>query len=224
MPKGLITSLDRSKLDASNDGVFYSSPRLIKHADDKFLTALSALYGRRLASGARLLDLMSAHISHLPAWQKYEFVHGHGMNVDELDANPALTLRFMQDLNKNPTLPFANTSYYDAVLCCAGVQYLQEPERVFAECARALKPNEGMLIVSFTDKFFFEKAIQGWINRGMATRARLVKDYMRAAGGFRDIEVEGDGVSILAQLGSISGLGGDPFCAVIGIRDGSVIE
>ena len=74
------------------------------------------------------------------------------------------------------------------------------------------------LIVSFTDKFFFPKAIQGWIDRGMATRAKLVKDYMRAAGGFSDIEIVGGGTSLLAQLGSISGLGGDPFVAVVGTR------
>ena len=34
-----------------------------------------------------------------------------------------------------------------------------------------------------------------------------------------EVEVEGDGTGLVAQLGSISGLGGDPFCAVIGTRD-----
>ena len=55
----------------------------------------------------------------------------------------------------------------------------------------------------------------------MSLAARLVKDCMRAAGGYARIEVEGDGTGVLAQLGSISGLGGDPFCAVVGTRDGS---
>jgi len=45
---------------------------------------------------------------------------------------------------------------------------------------------------------------------------------MRAAGGFGSVEVEGGGTGLLSQLGSISGLGGDPFCAVVGTRDNSV--
>ena len=35
-------------------------------------------------------------------------------------------------------------------------------------------------------------------------------------------QVEGSGTGLLSQLGSISGLGGDPFCAVVGTRDDSV--
>ena len=63
------------------------------------------------------------------------------------------------------------------MLCMAGVQYLQEPESVFAECSRVLKPN-GVMIVAFTNSFFYQKAIYGWSERGMATRAKLVRDYM----------------------------------------------
>ena len=44
---------------------------------------------------------------------------------------------------------------------------------------------------------------------------------MRAAGGYASVELEGDGTGLLAQLGSIGGLGGDPFCAVVGTRDES---
>ena len=57
----------------------------------------------------------------------------------------------------------------------------QEPEAVFAECARALKPG-GVLIVSFTSSFFFQKAIQGWIDRGQATRADWSTRIFCAAG------------------------------------------
>ena len=55
----------------------------------------------------------------------------------------------------------------------------------------------------------------------MATRAKLVRDYMRAAGGFDDITIEGDGTGLVAQLASIGGLGGDPFAAVVGRKNGS---
>lgn len=216
-PIGRVTALDRRKLNTSPDSNFYESPKLVTHCDDAFVTALTNLYNERI-SGSRVLDLMASHVSHLPEDRLCElYVTGHGMNADELAANPALSERHVADLNIAPSLPFAATASYDAILCCAGVQYLQEPEAVFAECARALKPH-GVLIVSFTDKFFFPKAIQGWIDRGMSTRAKLVKDYMRAAGGFSDIEIVGGGTSLLAQLGSISGLGGDPFVAVVGTR------
>mmetsp|Transcript_47680 Transcript_47680/g.116109 ORF Transcript_47680/g.116109 Transcript_47680/m.116109 type:complete len:161 (-) Transcript_47680:92-574(-) len=112
-------------------------------------------------------------------------------------------------------------SYYDAVTCCVGIQYLQEPEAVLAEVGRVLRPNTGVIIISFTNRFFYQKAIQGWINRGMNARARLVKDYLRAAGGFDedDIQVVGDGVKVWNQLGSIGGLLGDPFVAVVARRN-----
>ena len=223
-PIGRLDSLNREKLVSSQpDTQFYSGPRLVNHADDAWLAKLTALYRRRLPPGGTVLDLMSSHVSHLPEDVSFARVDGHGMNADELSANPAFQSGsiWVHDLNNEPALPFAADAAYDAVLCCVGVQYLQEPERVFAECSRVLAPERGQLIVSFTNSFFFQKAIYGWSERGMATRARLVKDYMRAAGGFSEIEIEGDGTGLIAQLGSISGLGGDPFCAVIGTRDAS---
>ena len=191
---------------------------------DAWLAQLTALYRRRLPEGGTVLDLMSSHVSHLPAELPLARVDGHGMNEEELRRNPAFTLgtTHVQDLNRAPSLPFAADGAYDAVLVCCGVQYLEEAEQVFAECSRALVPSTGVLIVSFTNSFFFQKALYGWSERGMATRAKLVKDYMRAAGGFGSVEVEGGGTGLLSQLGSISGLGGDPFCAVVGTRDDSV--
>ena len=222
-PVGRITSLDRRKLVASvSDSEFYKSPRLVAHADDAFLRKLTALYRERLPAGGVLLDLMSSHISHLPPAMSFARVDGHGMNAEELSKNPAFAggQWWVQDLNEDPALSFAADGEYDAVLCMAGVQYLQEPESVFAECSRVLKPN-GVMIVAFTNSFFYQKAIYGWSERGMATRAKLVRDYMRAAGGFDDITIEGDGTGLVAQLASIGGLGGDPFAAVVGRKNGS---
>jgi hypothetical protein len=223
-PIGRITSLDRRKLEEGKpDAAFYATPRLVTHADDAFLRKLTTLYREKLPPGGRVLDLMSSHVSHLPRDLTLSRVDGHGMNADELSSNPAFEGGewWVQDLNAQPALPFAADGAYDAVLCMAGVQYLEEPEAVFAECSRALAPETGVMIVSFTNSFFFQKAIYGWSERGMATRAKLVRDYMRAAGGFVDVEIVGDGTGLLAQLGSIGGLGGDPFVAVIGRRDSS---
>ena len=86
-----------------------------------------------------------------------------------------------------------------------------------AEVARLLKTG-GIVIVSFTNRFFYEKALRGWIERGMKERARLVQDYLRAAGGYEAIEIVGDGTSVWAQLASVGGIGGDPFVAVVAQR------
>ena len=224
-PIGRITSLNRNRLVTDDpDSLFYRTPRLVNHADDAWLRELTSLYRRTLPPGGRVLDLMSSHVSHLPEDVPLARVDGHGMNEEELRQNPAFGLgaTHVQDLNREPSLSFAADAEYDAILCCCGVQYLQEAEQIFAECSRALVPRTGVLIVSFTNSFFFQKALYGWSERGMATRAKLVRDYMRAAGGFGSVEVKGGGTGIIAQLGSISGLGGDPFCAVVGRRDDSV--
>ena len=137
-PIGRITSLDRRKLVAGEaDAEFYSSPRLVNHADDAFLQKLTALYRERLPAGGRVLDLMSSHVSHLPPEISFSRVDGHGMNAEELSSNPAFVDGdwWVQDLNVDPALTFAADGTYDAVLCMAGVQYLVEPEAVFAECA-----------------------------------------------------------------------------------------
>ena len=42
------------------------------------------------------------------------------------------------DLNADPRLPFDDAAY-DAVVCTVSVQYLQQPEAVFADVQRVLK-------------------------------------------------------------------------------------
>jgi SAM-dependent methyltransferase len=222
-PIGRIPSLDRSKLDNTGDTNFYSQPNFVTHTDDVFLQRLTELYDKVLPEDSILLDIMASHVSHLPAGMTLERVDLHGMNPDELDRNPARQATqgaaFVRDLNANPSLiGLCDDTTYDAVLCCVGIQYLEEPEAVFAELARVLKPN-GVVVISFTNRFFYQKALQGWIERGMKERARLVQDYLRAAGGFQDIEIVGDGTSVWTQLKSIGGLGGgDPFVAVVAKR------
>ena len=75
-----------------------------------------------------ILDLMSSWVSYLPPHLIASAVIGHGMNVQELAANPRLSRHFVQDLNRTTDLPL-DTAGVDAVLCCVGVQYLQKPSR-----------------------------------------------------------------------------------------------
>ena len=227
-PIGRITSLDRSKIAVESDLAYYASPRLVTHADEAWISRLKALYQERIPEDAVILDLMGSHVSHLPEDTAYSRVDVHGMNQVELQQNPAVLATggrwFVHDLNSDPVLSFVPSASYDAVLCALGVQYLEEPERVLAEVGRVLKPS-GVVIVSFSSNLFYEKALTGWIERGMKGRSRLVKDYLRAAGGYEEIEEIGAGGAsgILGTLASIlpGGAAGDPFGAVVGIRSGN---
>jgi hypothetical protein len=90
------------KHDASPDPLFYAAPRFVTHIDDTAIAAVTDLYRDVLPPGGALLDLMSSWVSHLPGEVPYAAVIGHGLNVQELAANPRLTASFVQDLNPWP--------------------------------------------------------------------------------------------------------------------------
>jgi len=232
LPIGRINKLDRSKLDTLADNAFYARPNMETHADDAFIKKLTSLYDELIPQDAVILDIMSSHVSHLPKAriESYQRVDVHGMNKNELLANEARISTnggaYVRNLNDDPSfLGLADTGTYDAVLCCCSVQYLEEAEAVFAEVGRILKPS-GICVVSFTNRYFYQKALSGWIERGMKERARLVMDYFRGAGGFVDDEMEmrGEGTGAVAQLFSLGGVGGDPFVAIVARRNRSDLQ
>ncbi len=210
----ILNDWQRSKLDPTDDSLFYSYPRFVTHVDAEFLGQLTDLYREYLQPQTRILDLMSSWVSHLPPELTFAHVEGHGMNREELAANPRLDHFFVQDLNRNPILPLPDQSF-DAVLNTVSVQYLQQPEQVFAEVYRILKP-QGVFIVSFSNRMFFQKAIQAWRDASEAERVELVKCYFASVPGFEVIRV----IQPLAPLSWRRILGGDrdPFYAVIGRR------
>ena len=67
--------------DESADEKFYSQPRFVTHIDDATISCLTDFYREQIASGSRVLDLMSSWISHLPEDVDYAHVSGHGMNA-----------------------------------------------------------------------------------------------------------------------------------------------
>ena len=148
---------------------------------------------------------MSSWISHLPSDLTASAVIGHGMNAQELAANPRLTQHFVQDLNRTTDLPL-NTACLYAALCCVGVQYLQKPIEVFKEVARALRPG-APFIVSFSNRCFPTKAVAVWRALDGNGHAGLVRYYLEQA-GFGDVEIH-----VLAD-----GSSGDPLTAVLGRR------
>jgi SAM-dependent methyltransferase len=193
-----------TKSDRSADAAFYQKPRLVNHIDEAAVAALSAFYGMQLPPEGRILDLMSSWVSHLPPSIVGD-VTGHGMNADELAANPRLREWIVRDLNAQPTLPF-DTGSFDAVLCCAGVQYLQQPDAVFAEVARVLRPG-GACIVSFSNRCFPSKAVAVWRALDGAGHGELVTMYLQRTGFER-----------VATHVLCNGNTSDPLTAVIGYR------
>ena len=191
------------KQDGGDDLAFYAPPRLVSHIDDTALAALTAYYERIIPADAVVLDLMSSWISHLPETLATNEVIGHGMNAVELQANARLDRCFVADLNATPSLPLANASI-DAVICCAGVQYLQQPVPVFAEVRRVMRPG-GLFAVSYSNRCFLTKAVRIWRALNMAGQARLIQTYMQAAS-----------FDIVETLVLADGSAGDPLVVVTG--------
>jgi SAM-dependent methyltransferase len=206
----------RIKLDDTDDKLFYDYPRFVTHVDEGFIQQLTELYRDRLKPNTRILDMMSSWVSHLPQDIAFAHVEGHGLNAEELARNPQLNHYFVQNLNENPQLPLPDQDF-DAVLNCVSVQYLQYPEAVFSEIHRILKPG-GVAIISFSNRMFFQKAIQAWREGTEASRVELVKSYFSAIPGFTSPEVIARQSTLPNFLQWMGVTGGDPFYAVIAYR------
>jgi hypothetical protein len=175
-----------AKEDSSPDAAFYDFPRFVTHIDDEAIAAVTRAYRETLPPGGRILDLMSSWVSHLPADVAYTTVVGHGMNAEELAANPRLSRWFVQDLNIEPLLPLGDDEFDGAGLCVS-VQYVQRPVEVFREVRRVLRPG-APFVVSFSNRCFPTKAVAIWKAMSGPDQQRLVGAYMREAGFTRVVE------------------------------------
>ena len=200
LPQGAFT-----KIDAEEDELFYEPPRLVCHIDDGAIAALTELYRAALPAGGALLDLMSSWVSHLPPEIDYAEVIGHGMNTTELAANPRLSRWFVQNLNRDTQLPLATASV-DAAMICVSIQYLQQPVVVLRDLARVLRPG-APLVISFSNRCFWTKAVAVWRALDDEGHAGLVERYLRQA-GFDRIEIH----RLAEWVEDVS----DPMTAVVG--------
>ena len=176
-----------ARQDPADDAGFYAVPRLMQHLDAQCRADIATLYGRLLQPGMKVLDLMSSGDSHLPAEVGGLRVSGLGMNAAELDANPHLAERRVQDLNAAAALPWPDGSF-DCVLCTASIEYLVRPAAVLDEVKRVLRPG-GVLAISFSDRWFPTKAIRVWSEIHPFERMGLVLTLLRQA-GFEDLNTE----------------------------------
>jgi len=173
------------RYDETPDERFYRSPRLVTHIDDRAIAAVTQLYREHFSPDEAILDLMSSWVSHLPAEVTYGLVVGLGMNEVELKENPRLDEYVVQDLNTDPTLPFADGEF-DGVGCCVSIDYLTRPVEVLREVGRVLKVGSPA-IISFSNRCFPDKAVAIWHQLDDQGHVRLVEEYLREAGNFENV-------------------------------------
>ena len=175
-----LSSIDRDKMDISDDEIFYNQPRYVNHLSFPFRQRLTNLYSEYLYNNYVILDLMSSWVSHLPVNTKFKKVIGHGMNESELTANNRLDSFWIQNLNKNQNIPLEDSSI-DIGLIVAGWQYLQYPENVSLELSRVIK-SKSFLIVSFTNRAFWTKAPNIWTQSSEEDRIDYIKSILNDTG------------------------------------------
>ena len=174
-----------SRADENPDQLFYGQSRLVQHIDSTAIEIISRLYGRLLEPDSTVLDLMSSWVSHLPDNFSLKHLAGLGMNLEELQANSRLNDHCVHDLNADPQLPFDDHTF-DAAICSVSVEYLVRPFEVFKDINRVLKPG-GILIVTFSNRWFPTKTIHIWPQLHEFERMGLVLEYFLESGLYNDL-------------------------------------
>lgn len=169
------------RLDESDDPVFYAEPRRTVHIDEGAVAALREVYGEVLPEGGVVLDLMSSWRSHLPEG-RYSRIAGIGLNGEEMADNPALDEWVVQDLNRDPRLPFGDGAF-DGAVVSVSVQYMTDPLALFREVARVLKAG-GPFCVGFSDRCFWDKAVRIWRETDNEGHIAIVRQYFGLSGAF----------------------------------------
>jgi len=144
----------------------------VHHIDEKARAALTKHYSSSIAPDSRVLDLASSWVSHLPEELSLSHVTGLGMNEAELKENPRLDDFLMQDLNKDPIMPFEDDTF-DAVTCAVSIDYMVRPREVLAEVSRVLKPG-GLSMMAFSNRCFPSKVISMWLQADDSQRMQMV--------------------------------------------------
>lgn len=218
MIHSVFSARDFERIDDEGDSRFYTTPRLVVHIDAQAVSSIAAVLGRLVPPGAEILDLMSSWRSHLPIELKPTRVVGLGMNATEMGENEQLDEWVVHDLNRDPSLPFADRSF-DVVINTVSVQYLVHPVEVFSEVRRVLRPG-GRAIVIFSNRMFPTKAVRIWRESSEAQRVDLVRRYLEDAGGFAEpqSQVHDTGRAAAGARLNWLALSGDPVYVVTAQR------
>lgn len=172
------------RIDADDDAVFYQKLRMVQHLDSSCRAQIRQLYAELLPARGQILDLMASWDSHLPETLQAQ-VTGLGMNASELDANPVLSTCVVHDLNRDPSLPFADNSF-DAIVCTASFEYLTQPDKIVSALAAVLKPG-GLLVITFSNRWFPTKAVKIWSEIHEFERIGLVSETLQRNADFSEL-------------------------------------
>lgn len=176
-----------ARVDPSDDARFYAQPRLVTHIDDGAIAIIGEVLGELIPPDATILDLMSSWKSHLPPQIRPKRVVGLGMNAVELAANEQLDAWVVQDLNRDPTLPFADNEF-DIAIITVSIQYVVQPIALFRAIRRVLKSGAPLAII-FSNRLFPTKAVRVWTQLDDAGHIALVESYFQLAGGYDNLRL-----------------------------------
>ena len=178
---------DLTPQDPSDDQLFYLIPKFVQHAGAECRESLTKYYGCVLPDNGDVLDLCSSWTSHYPKGYKAKRCAALGLNALELLANPAKTEWTVQNLNKDPRLPYDDNSF-DVVTNSLSADYLTSPLEVFKEVRRVLKPG-GLAAMAFTNRCFPSKVVPCWTRPFTEpSHARIIASYYHYA-GFDDDDI-----------------------------------
>ncbi len=194
---GDVTAVDRyekfpdgffARMDEQSDDGFYTEPRFVTHIDDGAIADVGMIYAD-IGLDGRVLDLMGSWISHFT--EAPQALTVLGMNGEELAANDQAIGAVLTDLNADHRLPFAD-AVFDGATCCVSVDYLVRPLEVFDEVARVLRPG-ATFCVTFSNRCFPTKVIQGWAQTDDQTHIAIVSEYFRLSGPWSDLTAASSG-------------------------------
>jgi SAM-dependent methyltransferase len=177
--------------------------------DTAAFTAVTNLYREILPAGGAILDVMSGWVPHLPPESPFRRVVGIGIDKRALAENPFLDEWRVQDLNRQPALPFG-AGEFDGATICGAIQYLARPGEVIREIARVLRPG-APLVVTFSNRCQATKAIACWCLLDETGHLCQIAQRFAEAGNWADIRC----------LDRTPPGGGQPLYAVIGCSLGA---
>lgn len=171
--------------DETDDKMFYEQPRITTHIDAVCNKNLVELYNYILPQDGKVLDLMSSVQSHFPENKNY-YVTGLGLNIEEMRQNVVLKEYLIQDLNKNPFLPFKDEDF-DIVVCDLSIEYVIKPFELIKEIKRILKTC-GIVTFSFSNRYFPPKVIKLWVDLHEFERMGYILEILLMDGGFKNFK------------------------------------
>ena len=206
-----------ARVDPTDDARFYDTPRLVTHIDGSAIAIIGEVLRELIPPDATILDLMSSWKSHLPREISPRRVVGLGMNATELAANDQLDEWIVQDLNADPTLPFADDAF-DIVVVTVSIQYVTQPIALFRAIRRVLKPG-ALLVIIFSNRLFPTTAVRVWLEQDDPGHVALVRTYFELAGGYENITfIDRSNPPQPDRLGRL-GPGHDPVYVTLGYKD-----